>query len=399
MHVRYGAPCSVFFLEVSWQVTKNTYIMRTVGRAFFSMAMLACVQLNAQFDVSQVQYWVGAGADTSILVVDFQNGSFDGSSFAWGYLHNGSSGAEMLDAIAAADVNFTVDISGGFLNDITYGANAGIGGSPDFWSTWSGTDIASMTMNGGVSAPLGNGDWFACSYTDFDPALEPTEPFAAFEPFRFTASDVVYWVGTGQDTALLVIDLQDGSAVSSYAWGYLFDGSATGETMLNSIAASDPALAVSLAGGFLNDITYGTQAGIGGEPNFWGTWSGTNLGNWSMNAGLGTVVSNGDLFGCSYTDFSPALRPSYPVAASTTTSVAELGADALMQVYPQPATDVLHVNTLAQSTEAILVLDNAGRKVFQGTINNGIATIDVSAWPAGVYILQTNAQRRTIVVQ
>ncbi len=373
--------------------------MKTFGRAFFSMAMLASTQLNAQFDVAQVQYWVGAGADTSILVVDFQDGSFDGASFAWGYLHNGSTGAEMLNAIAAADVNFTVDIGGGFLNDITYGAYAGIGGSPDYWSTWSGTDIASMTMNGGVSAPLGNGDWFACSYTDFDPALEPAEPFAAFDPFRFTASDVVYWVGTGQDTALLMIDFHDGSVTSSYAWGYLFDGSATGESMLNAVAASDPALAVAMGGGFLNDITYGAHAGIGGEPNYWGTWSATNLGNWSMNGGVGTELSNGDLFGCSYTDFAPALRPFYPVAAQVSTSVAELGSDALMQVYPQPATDVLHVNTLAQGTEAILVMDLAGRNVFQGTINNGTATINVGAWPAGLYILQTTNTRRTIVVQ
>lgn len=373
--------------------------MRTLGRAFFSMAMLASTQLNAQFDVTQVQYWVGAGADTSILVVDFQDGSFDGASFAWGYLHNGSTGAEMLNAIAAADVNFTVDMSGGFLNDITYGAYAGIGGSPVYWSTWSGTDIASMTMNGGVSAPLGNGDWFACSYTDFDPALEPAEPFAAFDPFRFTAADVVYWVGTGQDTALLMIDFHDGSTTSSYAWGYLFDGSATGESMLNAVTASDPALAVAMGGGFLNDITYGGHAGIGGEPNYWGTWSATNLGNWSMNGGVSTVLNNGDLFGCSYTDFAPALRPSYPVAAEVATSVAELGADALIQVYPQPATDVLHVNTLTQGSEAVLVMDLAGRNVFHGTMNNGIATIDVSAWPAGLYILQTTNVKRTIVVQ
>lgn len=373
--------------------------MKTFRRAFFSVAMLACVQLNAQFDLAQVQYWVGAGADTSILVVDFQNGSYDGSSFAWGYLHNGATGADMLNAIAAADVNFTVDMSGGFLNDIIYGANAGIGGSPDYWSTWSGTDIASMTMNGGVSEQLGNGDWFACSYTDFDPALEPTEPFAAFDPFRFTAADVVHWVGTGQDTALLVVDFHDGSAISSYAWGYLFDGLATGESMLSDIAAADAAFAVSLAGGFLNDISYNAHAGIGADPNYWSTWSATNLGNWGSNVGLGTELSNGDLFGCSYTDFAPTLRPGYPVAAENATAVAEHSNAASVQVYPQPASDVLFVKTLAQASQAILVFDASGREMHRTSSNSGSAIIDVSAWPAGFYILQADGQRRSIVVQ
>lgn len=377
---------------------KNTFDMKPFRRPIVSLALLACVQLNAQFDASQVQYWVGAGADTSILVVDFQDGSFDGQSFAWGYLHNGATGEDMLNAIAAADINFSVNIAGGFLNDIIYGAHAGIGGSPDYWSTWSGTNIATMTMNGGLATPLANGDWFACSYTDFNPALAPTEPWAAFDPLRFTAEDVIYWVGAGQDSAVLIIDFQDGSTPSSYAWGYAFDGATTGETMLNAIAAADPALNVVIAGGFLNDITYNAHAGIGGSPNYWSTWSGTNLGNWFGNLGVGTTVNNGDLFGCSYTDFAPALRPGYPVAAEFSTGIADNTANGSVQVYPQPATDLLYVNTGARTQQPIILANMAGQRVFQGTTNGSIAIIAVNALPAGMYILQAGDEKRTVVV-
>jgi hypothetical protein len=128
-----------------------------------------------------------------VLVVDFQDSSPD-PSYAWGWLHEGGTGEDMINAIAAADTNMTIDVPGGFLNDLTYGSHAGIGGAPNWWSTWSGTSIADMVSNLGLATVLGNGEWFGCSYTDFNPALAPTEPWAAFEPFAFSFHDVEYWV-------------------------------------------------------------------------------------------------------------------------------------------------------------------------------------------------------------
>jgi hypothetical protein len=376
----------------------NPNKMNTRLHAFATIVALASAPLHAQFDISQVEYWVGSGTDSSVLVVDFQDGSFDGQSFAWGYLHDGTAtGGDMLNAIASADVNFTVNIGGGFLNDITYGVHTGIGGSPDYWSTWSGTDIPTMAMNAGISEVLGNGDWFGCSYTDFAPALEPTEPQAAYEPFRFTADDVSFWVGTGLDSAVVVVDFQDGSGSSSFAWGYLFNVAATGEDALNAIAAADPSFTVGIGGGFLNDIVYGGYSGIGGAPDYWGTWSGTNMGNWSMNVGISTALANGDLFGCSYTDFAPALRPYYPVAASGSTGIAEVAAEQL-QVYPQPATEVLYLNT-GKNPLPVDVFDIAGKRVAGLPVSGGTRSMDVSTWPAGAYVLRAGSLHRTIIVQ
>ena len=199
--------------------------MKKTVHALSAFALLAAAPLQAQtFDITQVKYWVGSGPDSSVLVVDFQDGT-DDPSYAWGFLHDGTAtGEDMVSAIAAADPNITADIPGGFLNSFTYGDHAGIGGSPDYWSTWSGTSVADMEMNMGLAEVLYNGSWFGCSYTDFDPALNPREPIAAFDPFAFTADDVTFWVGSGANEAVLIVDFQDGTGTASYAWGYRFDG-------------------------------------------------------------------------------------------------------------------------------------------------------------------------------
>lgn len=345
--------------------------------------------LKAQFNLSDVQYWIGSGTDSSILVVDFQDGTWD-TSYAWGYLHDGTAtGEDMLNDIAAADINFSVNISGGFLNDISYGSHSGIGGTGGFfWSTWSGTSMANLTMNVGISEVLVNGGFFACSFTDFNPAVIPGNPIAAFEPLRFTAQDIEFWVGTGTDSAVLVIDFHTSSGTSSYAWGYIFSGNATGEQMLIDIAAADPNLTVAIAGGFLNDITYGGLEGLGGNPNFWGTWSATNLGNWDFNIGIGETLQNGEFFGCSYTDFNPALRPDYPTAASPLVSVNDFNvSNSNVIIYPNPTNQWLNIvfeDNYAQQNQ-VSIVDAQGKIVWQDSQLPQTTTISVEEFSTGIY--------------
>ncbi len=376
--------------------------MKTTLRSLSAIALLATAPMQAQtFDLSDVAFWVGTGADSSVLVVDFHDDT-DDASYAWGFLHDGTAtGEDMLNAIAAADVNFTVNLGGGFLSDLTYNDHAGIGGDPNWWGTWSGTSLADLSMNMGIGEVLSNGSWFGCSYEPFDPNGEligPTAPIAAFEPFRFTADDVTFWTGTGANEALLIVDFQESVGTASYAWGFRFDGTTTGADMLNAVVAADPSFAIVVGGGFLSDITYNSHAGIGGSPDYWSTWSGTNLGNWYMNMGIGTSVADGDLFGCSYTDFAPALRPYYPAAASGSTSVAELSTNDLL-VYPQPASDVMSIRSEAARNELVRISDLTGQLVYTGRTSGMLTTIDVHTFTSGMYVLQVGDAKRTIAVQ
>ncbi len=371
--------------------------MKTTSTLLALSLLAAGHTAHAQFTAADIQFWVGAGPDTSVLVIDFQDGT-DDHSYAWGWLHNGGTGEDMLNAIVAADPNLWAEVTGGFLSSLTYGDHAGIGGDPDWWSTWSGTSMGDMSMNMGLSEELGNGSWFACSYTDFDPALEPGTPVAAFDPLAFTAADVQFWVGSGPDTTLLVIDFQDGSGNSSFAWGYLHASGATAEEMMNDVAAADPRLVVVIPGGFLSDASFDGHEGIGGQPNWWSTWSATNLGNWAMNMGLDTELGNGDLFGCSYTDFSPAVRPGTPVAVGIPTAIATHQAVA-MHVWPQPARQLMHIDGIAPGVQQLFVYDMAGGRVASSTINGPVATVDVNALPAGMYVLQVGGVKQLVAVQ
>ena len=73
-----------------------------------------------------VQAWVGTGAHETVLVVDFNDGSVDACSFAWGYRWDGDAPTveTVMNEIAAADPRLTVVISqgawGGFLEQIAY---------------------------------------------------------------------------------------------------------------------------------------------------------------------------------------------------------------------------------------------------------------------------------------
>lgn len=283
----------------------------------FCALAFGAIKGNAQLSADDIQYFIGTGPDTAYLVIDFQDGSAD-SSYAWGYLFDEATtttAQDMLTAIDSDEEKISFDLGGGFLNDIIYNSHEGLGGMPNYWGTWSRTSSTAWAMNSGISEVLSNGDWFGCSYTDFSPAIEPGEQYAAYASNAFSVNDVIYWVGTGSDSAVLVIDFVTPtySEQISFAWGYLFDGTTDGATMLEDIATSDVNLAVN-ASAFLNDIYYAAYAGEAGTPHYWGTWSGTNLTDWTLNMGLPTVVNPGDWFGCSYDAWEPR-RPFNPIAA------------------------------------------------------------------------------------
>lgn len=279
----------------------------------FGISLFLTVLGKAQFTQNDLLYYVGEGPDTAVLVIDFLD---ETDPYAWGYLFDATESVTaeaMLSDISDDEAFLTVELAGGFLNNIYYNQKEGVAGDPNYWGTWSKDEEGAWYTNGGVSEVLENGEWFGCSYTDFDPALEPNNPIAAYASKWFSKDEIVYTVGEGDDTAIFVIDFVTAgySEAVSYAWAYAFDGVTTGGEILADLAADDINLDVD-AGAFLNDIIYNQLEGIGGDPHYWGTWSGTNLSDWEMNAGLSTEVNDGDWFGCSYAEWAPR-RPWTPI--------------------------------------------------------------------------------------
>ncbi len=319
-----GQPCCLCFLLVLYFI--NSFKTQRMKKNYLLTLVLGLFITNfyAQFSRNDVKFWVGSGTDSTVLVVDFKDGTEDSSS-AWGYLFNASQNQTfnaMLGAIAAAEPQFSFNLSSGFLNDVHFNNHQGLGANPDYWSTWSGTSFENLTMNSGITEVLVPGSWYGLSYGFDNPTVQaPAVPQAAYSSQWLLKKDVEFWVGSGADSAVLVLDFVSssyGEAVS-YAFGVKFSGTTTGAQMLALVDAAHPALAVN-ATTFLNDITFNSNAGIGGQPNYWGTFSGANLSDWTMNAGISTTVNPGDWFGCSYASWPPR-RPYKPIAANDPTAV------------------------------------------------------------------------------
>lgn len=85
----------------------------------------------------------------------------------------------------------------------------------------------------------------------------------------FDFSGIKNWTGTGSNQAAMVIDWHDGKTPVSLAWGFRWNGTATGLDMIHAIDAADPRLAVAYAygGGFIFGIYYDLN-GNGGTYTF-----------------------------------------------------------------------------------------------------------------------------------
>lgn len=113
------------------------------------------------------------------------------------------------------------------------------------------------------------------------------------------------WTGAGTNEAGMVIDWYNGTTSESLMWGYRWDGSATGEQMLEAIVAGDPRLFAEVNGfttGF-GDVVFGLGfAATGDEPIQLSTPLSFNNQNLASVASYGvvedgrTAVNAGDLW-------------------------------------------------------------------------------------------------------
>ncbi len=74
-------------------------------------------------------------------------------------------------------------------------------------------------------------------------------------------ADINYWIGSGANSAAMVIDFHDGETTESFAWGYRWNGTASGADMLIAIASADVNLSINHfgdgdSGFYLTSVNY-----------------------------------------------------------------------------------------------------------------------------------------------
>lgn len=367
---------------------------KTIALIVLSFGFIAGFCQNPDF--GKIKFWTGSGSKVAMLVVDFNDGNTN-ECFAWGYRYEGNNitAQQMLEDIALADTNLNVGIGGGFLSDLLYLNHSGIGGSPNYWATFTYIN-QQWQMNNGLSELLSDSLIFGNSYTDWDenynPINVPENPISAKKPFLFNPLDVQFWIGTGSKTAFLAIDFNNNNSTECFVWAYRFEGSdVTAENMMNAIDSADEHLSISIASGFLNDVVYFSNTGIGGSPNYWASFTLQNS-LWEMNMGLSEILSDHSFFGLSYTDwdqdFNPISEPENPTPASVHTSIDQQYNLAEVIIYPNPASDFLYIKN-ASTESMISVFSMNGALISRTKSNtNAINQLNIKHLTAGQYLLQ-----------
>lgn len=340
-----------------------------------------------QYNYNPARWYVGAGSDTAYLIIDFQTAnSYDPpSSFMYGVLFNDSiSGQDILNLVDSNDDNLTISYSGNFVDSIALGTYNGKNGvNSRYWGIWSDTTSNDRWVtNSGTSQMVYPNRYYGLSHTDFNPAIKPDTAVAVNNTSAFTLSDINFFVGSGNDTAVFVVDFLDGN---SFAWGYLFNDSTTGAQMIADITSADNDLNTVVSSGFLNDITYKTHAGLSGNPYYWNTWSAKNNGIWITNIGINTKVENGDWFGCSYPNWPPAIFPTTPQSVLQPVGITEI--NKYISLYPNPTSSIIKINTVFENNIVCDIYNTYGHKVMSKKIGSYNKTLDLSHFANGVYTL------------
>lgn len=343
----------------------------------------------AQFTRDDIQFWIGEGESEAYLVVDFRDDSTD-PSFAWGFRFNEDddlSFRDIIDAVEAAEPNFSTDFSGGFLNDILYNHHNGFAGDPDYWSTWSGDDVENMSMNSGVSEDAENERWYGMSY-GFSPTRMPTVTYPAYSSLWFSVDEFDYSLGEGENTAVIVLDFVDSENddPASFAWKIKFDGTINIQDALTVISNNDSEFQANFDAGELLDITYKTMTG-----DAWLSYKATDMSNWVLSD-MEISLTDGEWFGLAKGE-EYTRRPFTPVPAEENPVLGYNNYDvAAITLYPNPVAS--EVNVSISQNALIEIYDMRGALLYSGE-NDGSSPIDVSSLTEGVYILKIDSPGKT----
>ncbi|GBU25668.1 hypothetical protein R83H12_02323 [Fibrobacteria bacterium R8-3-H12] len=121
------------------------------------------------------------------------------------------------------------------------------------------SDIASNAIDSSSSATQPSSSF----------SLAPPSSSSSLAPpssTSFSFDDIQYWVGTGSNRAMLIIQWNDDETPAALAWGYRWNGTAHGYDMIDSIAKADKRLFyLRFWSGYLGYAVAGIGFDVGGD--------------------------------------------------------------------------------------------------------------------------------------
>ena len=239
------------------------------GLVFAFNAMAQWGSGNPTVPQSAIQFWTGTGSNRAVIAVTWEDDNEDLIGIAWGVQWNGGNIMlkSLMDTIAAYDSRFTVTYSSpSWLDNITYndtvlGLNL-VGTAGWWWYNWLNSSDVSYQSSGIAADMIQNGDfvdWMQTGAADTmimasDPNPAPVDPIP--EDAEIAASDIIYWVGEGNNKVVFAINWAD----TALAWGYKFStDSVYVSEIIDALVAADPRLSIEGSSSFISDFRYADE--------------------------------------------------------------------------------------------------------------------------------------------
>jgi hypothetical protein len=374
----------------------------------FGLSTNLFAQEDASIDPSQIKYWIGEGQNEVVFIVNWNEPD---TALAWGYRFDAESVTvkDMMLEIQATDYRFGF-VGESFVSDVTF--NDGVLDLKLAGMWW-------MYNVNGVTAgeyfdvqTITNGDWVkfgdeSCGII-IDPQMytyvwtkEVVPVYALADEAMIDPSEIVYWIGEGENEAIFAVNFADPEDVC-YAWGYRFaTESVTIKEMMQAIADVDLRFTFtdepSQWGGYmLIDLAFNYEE-VNYDLNGYNAMYNVNgLQSW-YTYDEQTVVNGDFVKWGDYTIGTEIAAWTYvwttPVQAVTAYNDVEEVEALNMTVYPNPATDYIMVN--AKNAGSVEIFDMTGRLVLTSTETK----IDVRSLETGVYFVRVNGNTTKLVVK
>ena len=181
------------------------------------------------FSASDIEFWTGTGTNQAIYVLAWDDDPYNNdTALAWGVRWNGTATAtSLLDTIVAYDSRFSYTLSGSLMTDMSF--NDGTINPGSSMNGWCYYHNGTWGMYAWPNQPMSNGDMIemssSCMFTMTSATAvsnpNNTDPVDA----TIDTSDIVFWVGSGSNSAVLIVNWGDPD--TAFAWGFRFnrDGS------------------------------------------------------------------------------------------------------------------------------------------------------------------------------
>ena len=410
------------------------------------LAVSAMAQMgpsNPTVSQSDIQFWTGTGSNRAVIAVTWNDSVAGNIGIAWGVQWNGDdvTVANLMDTIAAYDNNFSVEHGNTaftIVNNIAYNnADMGLnieGPAGWWWYNWKAADNTDKSSNGAANDTVANGDfidWLPMDPTTYNSyvadtmimAPDPNGSQTTPEDAEIAASDILYWVGEGNNKVVFAINWAD----TALAWGYKFStDSVYVSEIIDALVAADPRLSIEGTSSFVSDFRYAdanitdTLAITPHDPTDYSIYFNLQVNHVSSMVGAaGHAVVNGDFVkfadtyaavkadstwieDWSYWDYTYVWPMEiHPVSVPTTDGIT-VAEGISLSVYPNPAVSSVNVSFNAlESASDIELFDMTGRRVAAMAVAAGSTSLQLSVegLANGIYLLRVGDASAKVVVR